>query len=258
MATTRKSPASRAKKPKEGKKSSGSTIQRLLSMAQILQESKQDWTVAQMQAKLAAADCEFKVDPNTVRRNLNMLERCGLIACIDGRPPKYRSLGKQTGTHMVKMYPGGRAKDSSPMRWIPIETFSSNMGETVEETLEVIQLGYLDGIRLGGQWYVLELAIIDTPDPKQPTRGRLRIAGDCRKNCLIASTGVLTIDLTYDPETHEETALTLLPDNPPQHIAVPLGSRTYLVDRSLQRSIAAAMIEWEVQFLDVTSTPLNS
>lgn len=245
MATTRKRSAGRTPKPKEGKKSSGSTIQRLLSMAQILQESKRDWTVAQMQAKLADTDCEFSVDPNTVRRNLNTLERSGLIARIDGRPPKYHSLGNRAGNHVVRTYPGGRSKDSNPMRWTPIETFSRTMGESVDETIEVIKHGFLDAMWLGGQWYVLELAIIDTPDPKQPTRGRLRIAGDCTNNCLIASTGVLTIDLTYDPETHEETAFTLLPDNPPQQIAVPLGSRTYLVDRSLQRTIAAAMIEWE-------------
>ncbi len=244
MPPARKKPATRVKKPKQGKKSSGSTIQRLMYLIQVLQESQRNWTVQQLQAYLASVDTEFEVDPNTVRRNLNNLEQMGWIICIDGRPPKYRSLGKLKGTHMVKIQPGGRAKDSSPMRWLPIETFSENVGETVEDTLGVIREGHLDGIWLGGHWYVLDLAIIDTPEPKQPTLGRLRISADCRRNCLTASTGVLAIDLTYDPVIIEETAMALLPDNPPQQIEVTLGHRKYLVDRSLQRSIAAALLAW--------------
>lgn len=250
MATTRKSPASRVMKPKQGKKSSGSTTPRLLFMNQVLHGTKRTWTVKQLQTYLAESDPEFEVDPNTVRRNLITLERLGWVTRAEGRPPTYQGRGKSVHLHQTSTEPQALMHKNSPMRWIPIEIFSRDMGETVEDTLDVIRQGHLDGIWLGGHWYVLDLAVIDTPDPKRPTRGQLRVAANCNGNLLTAGSGVLTIDLVYDPELNEQTALMLLPDNPPQQISVPLGSRTYLVDRSLQRSIAAALIEWEIQVTD--------
>lgn len=233
-------------KPRTGKKSSGSTVPRLLAMHQLLQGGQRSWTVPQIQAALAGADAEFEVDPNTVRRNLLVLERLGWINRIEGRPPKYRGRSQMKPAHGAS---AAQLTGAPPMRWIPIETFSRNMGESVEDTLSVIHEGHLDALWLGGHWYVLDLAIVDMPDPKHPERGRLRVAAECRDDRLIASPGELSIDLTYDEVAVEETALNLLPDNPPLWIKVQLGRHTYRVHRSLQRSIGAALLGWEVFFI---------
>ena len=118
------------------------------------------------------------------------------------------------------------------------------MGETVDETLEVIRQGHLDGIVLGGRWNVLDLATVEIPDTKHPEHGRLHIAGHIVDGVLTASSGTTIIDLTFDPGVIEETVKALLPDNPPPTIEVPLGKRTYVVERSLRRSIAAALLAW--------------
>ena len=244
----RKTPARKTTppKPRTGKKSSGSTVPRLLAMHHLLQSSHRTWTVPQIQASLAGTDAEFEVDPNTVRRNLLVLERLGWINRIEGRPPKY------SGRSQMKPAQGtsaARPAGAPPMRWIPIETFSRDMGETVEDTLSVIHEAHLDALWLGGHWYVLDLAIIDIPDPRHPELGRLRVAAECRDDRLIASPGELSIDLPYDDVAIEATALTLLPDNPPIWIQVQLGRHTYRVHRSLQRSIAAALLGWVTQLI---------
>ena len=233
-------------KPRTGKKSSGSTVPRLLAMHHLLQGSQRSWTVPQIQAALAGADAEFEVDPNTVRRNLLVLERLRWIDRIEGRPPKYRGRGQMKPSHGTKT---AQPITAPPMRWIPIETFSRDMGESVEETLSVIHEGHLDALWLGGHWYVLDLAIVDMPDPKHAERGRLRVAAECRDDRLIASPGELSIDLTYDALAIEETALALLPDKPPLWIKVRLGRHSYRVHRSLQRAIAAALLGW-MNFFD--------
>lgn len=233
-------------RPRAGKKSSGSTIPRLLTMHHLLQGSPRVWTVPQIQAALAGADAEFEVDPNTVRRNLLVLERLGWVNRVEGRPPKYRGR-----SHMKTAHGTTAARSAGPqaMRWIPIETFSRDMGESVEDTLGVIHEGHLDALWLGGHWYVLDLAIVDIPDPKHPERGRLRVAAECRDDRLIASAGELSIDLTYDAAAIEEIALKLLPEGRPLWIPAQLGRHTYRVHRSLQRAIAAALLGW-MNFFD--------
>jgi hypothetical protein len=204
-----------------------------------------------LQAQLAGADAEYEVDPNTVRRNLQILERLGWVARLDGRPPRYRGR-----SHVKSALKSGAPPPvaASPMRWIPIETFSRNVGETVDDTLSVIHEGHLDGLWLGGQWYVLDLAVVDVPDPRRPTYGRLRIAAECRDNRLFAAPGVLTIDLHFDPsvidnpaDVIENTATALLQDEKPEWITVQLGRSTYRVHRSLHHAIGSALIGWVLE-----------
>jgi hypothetical protein len=244
MPAARKTPTSRVKKPKQGKKSSGGTQLRIRLLDQILHGTKRTWTVKQLQTHLASLDAEYEVDPVTVRRNLGVLVRSGSVTEHPGRPAhQYEGRGKLLDLPQWAV-PGASMNKQSPMRWIPIETFSGDMGETVDETLEVIQQGHLDGIVLGGRWYVLNLATVEISDTKHPEHGRLHIAGHIVDGVLTASSGTTIIDLTFDPGVLEDTVEALLPENPPPTIEVLLGKRTYVVDRSLRRSIAAALLAW--------------
>ena len=79
MPTARRTPASRLKKPQQGKKSSGGTILRIQLDRSDSAWTKRTWTVKELQTHLASLDVEYEVDPVTVRRNLGVLVRVGSV-----------------------------------------------------------------------------------------------------------------------------------------------------------------------------------
>jgi hypothetical protein len=138
-----------------------------------------------------------------------------------------------------------------PYTWIPIETWAAEHGLPVEEVMPDIAADRVIGARIDGRWHVCASRVeLTHPDPQDRDAIRLRIAAARDDHCLTAGPDILAIDFRYDSRAcHDAFNALDRASQPPgaELAAIRLGDETWLVHRSLQVDLAAALLCLEVE-----------
>ena len=156
-----------------------------------------------------------------------------------------------------------------PYTWIPIETWATEHGLPVAEVMQDIAADRVIGGRIDGRWHICASRVeLTHPDPQDRDAIRLRMCALRDGHCLTAGPDILTIDFRYDAHACHDAFNTLhVASDPPgtELAAIRLGGEHWLIHRSLQVDLAAALLCLEVEMdlrplmdeLRPDSTPLN-
>jgi hypothetical protein len=135
--------------------------------------------------------------------------------------------------------------------WIPLETWAAEHGRPETEVMQDIAANHVIGGRIDGRWHVSASRVeLTHPDPEDPHSIRLRITAARDGHCLTAGPEILTHDFRYDSHTcHDAFSALARATEPPgtELAAIRLGDDDWLIHRSLQVDLAAALLCLEVE-----------
>jgi hypothetical protein len=237
-----------------GKQPIGPALERVLRLENLLRESgSRGLTVRELAGKLDEEG--FPVDKRTVQRDLQTLSYCRQVSCTEDTVPRYFTTSKPDPklrllSHRVTAG-GNKAKTRgiNPIRWRSAADYADSLGLPVDQVIDDLRTGSMNGVVLRGRWYVLDLVSLDVPDPAHPERVVLRIAVAREGNHLTAGTDCLEIPLTYDADAIASATGALMSttgDEAPETVTVSLNSQSFVVDRTLQSDLAATLLFWQI------------
>jgi hypothetical protein len=138
-----------------------------------------------------------------------------------------------------------------PYSWIPLETWAAEHGRPEADVMQDIATNHVIGGRINGRWHVCVSRVeLTHPDPRDPSTIRLRISAARDGHCLTAGPEILTLDFRYDSHTcHDAFSALARAAEPPgtELAAIRLGDDDWLIHRSLQIDLAAALLCLEVE-----------
>jgi hypothetical protein len=138
-----------------------------------------------------------------------------------------------------------------PYTWIPIETWAAEHGRPEADVMQHIAADHVIGGRIEGRWHVSASRVeLTHPDPGDRNAIRLRITASRDGHCLTVGSEILTFDFRYDSNTCHDafSALARAAEHPGTELAaIRLGDKDWLIDRSLQVDLAAALLCLEVE-----------
>ena len=233
----------------------GPALERVLRLENLLRESgSRGLTVRELTSRLDEES--FPVDKRTVQRDLQTLSYCRQISCTEDAIPRYFATVKTDPRLRLLSRRLSADRDTAgnsstgPLHWRSAEEYAESIGRPLQDVLESVQAGVLNGLVLRGRWFVLEFVTLDIPDRKRPERAVLRIAVRQSGNCLSAGTEVLELPLTYDPNEISVATGAMMPaaeGTVAEAVTVTLGGQPFVVDTALQSDLAAALFLWQVE-----------
>ena len=138
-----------------------------------------------------------------------------------------------------------------PDIWRPVEELAADWSVPISEAMSLILDGDLEGKRFDHGWYVVRPVVtLHYPDLHDRQQAELRFRALRLGNYLTAARGELIIPIRHgDPGMKEAIDLAWQIDESkaPEATTVRFGSQEWIVDTTLARDLARALLQFDVE-----------
>lgn len=144
------------------------------------------------------------------------------------------------------------ANRPDPDIWRPVEELAADWDIPVSEAMSLILDGDLEGKRFEHRWYVVRPVVtLHYPYPDDRQHAELHFRALRLGNYLTAARGKLIIPIRHgDPGMKDAIDLAWQIDESkaPEATTVRFGSQEWIVDTTLARDLARALLQFDVEY----------
>ena len=136
--------------------------------------------------------------------------------------------------------------------WRPVEELAADWNISASEAVSLILDGNVEGRRFGHRWYVVRPVVtLHYPDPDDRQHAELHFRALRLGNYLTAARREVIIPIRHgDPGTKEAIGVAWQIDESKaaEATTVRFGSQEWIVDKSLARDLARALLYFDVEY----------